>query len=166
MPPEGELSAILYSDICTRVYIAPSKPPIMMVIAYGAAQDAMLSLHRPEECYPFAGFDISPIKEISLSHPMPEGAKGNFLTARREDRLEHIFYWVRIGKQFPTSLLRQRLTVASYNLEGKSPLGLLTRLSIVGGDASSALSEMEAFNADLIDGLDAKGRELMLDWHG
>src|SRR3546814_1541704 len=46
---EDSLSAQLYSQLVSRVYAAPGRDTVMMVIAYGDSQSDTLQLHRPEE---------------------------------------------------------------------------------------------------------------------
>ena len=38
------------------------------------------------------------------------------LTARREDRVEQVFFWTRVGSQFPASARDQRLVAIRENL--------------------------------------------------
>ena len=55
----GSLSDRLYSQTLTRLYMSPTKLPMMLVIAYGAVQNDLLQLHRPETCYAAVGYTIS-----------------------------------------------------------------------------------------------------------
>ncbi|QGP78189.1 exosortase C-terminal domain/associated protein EpsI [Sphingobium sp. CAP-1] len=160
--PQSELREATYADVLARAYSAPGERPVMLLIAYGSAQDAGLAVHRPEECYPAVGFDISPVRTVPLSGPVPAGSRACFLTARRDDRVEHVYFWVRVGSVFPTSPVEQRLAIVRDNLAGRLPFGLLARLSVIGGSADEALAIAEQFNAAMLNGIDAAGREVLL----
>lgn len=162
VPPRSELREATYSDVLTRVYTAPGGLPVMLLIAFGSAQDAGLSIHRPEECYPALGFDLSPVRSVPLTGPVPADARASFVTARSDERTEHVYFWVRIGSRFPASPLEQRWTIVKDNLQGVVPLGVLTRLSVIGGDADTALAALEDFNARLMGSLGTGGREMLL----
>ncbi|MCJ2180057.1 exosortase C-terminal domain/associated protein EpsI [Novosphingobium album (ex Hu et al. 2023)] len=160
--PRSELREATYSDVLTRVYVGLGQLPVMLLVAFGSAQDAGLSIHRPEECYPALGFDLSQVRTVALTGPVPANSKASFVTARSDERTEHVYFWVRIGSSFPASSLEQRMTIVKDNLRGEIPFGVLTRLSVIGGDADAALEAMENFNAALLRSLDAKGREMLL----
>src|SRR3546814_10480270 len=55
---EDSLSAQLYSPLVSRVYAAPGRDTVMMVIAYGDSHSDTLQLTRPEACYEPDGFKI------------------------------------------------------------------------------------------------------------
>ncbi|MFC3441135.1 exosortase C-terminal domain/associated protein EpsI [Sphingobium rhizovicinum] len=165
VPPQSVLREVTYADVLTRAYGAPGERAVMLLIASGSAQDAGLAVHRPEECYPAVGFDLSPIRTVPLSGPVPAGSRACFLTARRDDRTEHVYFWVRVGDGFPVSPVDQRLAVIRANLAGDLPLGVLARFSVIGGDADEALAMAEQFNAALLQGVGASGREMLLG-HG
>lgn len=165
LAPKSELREATYADVLTRVYSVPDARPVMLLIAYGSAQDAGLAVHRPEECYPAVGFDISPVRRVPLTGPVPPGSQACFLTARRDDRTEHVYFWVRVGDSFPVSPLRQRLKVVRDNLAGTLPFGVLARLSVIGGEAEEALAIAERFNAALLGAIGTEGRKVLLG-HG
>lgn len=52
VPQRDELSTLLYDRYLARTYVAPDRPPVMLLIAYGSTQDYGLQVHRPESCYP------------------------------------------------------------------------------------------------------------------
>lgn len=162
VPPQSDLREATYADVLTRAYSAPGQRPVMLLLAYGSAQDAGLAVHRPEECYPAVGFDISPTKAVSLSGPVPPGSRACFLTAKRDDRIEHVYFWIRIGHVFPVSPVEQRLAIVRANLAGRLPFGVLARLSVIGGGADEALAIAEHFNGALLDAMGASGREVLL----
>lgn len=160
--PEGDVGSRTYVDVLTRTYVAPGRAPVMLLIAYGRSQDAGMAVHRPEECYPAAGFAIGPTETLPLTGLGGERREAAFLTARRDRRVEQIYFWTRIGLRYPATGLDQRLALMAENLSGRLPLGVLVRLSVLGEDSAAARSQLEAFNAALLASLDGPGRRLLL----
>jgi EpsI family protein len=143
VPTEDALSAALYSQLLTRVYVNGSDPPIMLLVAQSAGQTGILQIHRPEFCYPAGGFELSPIVPVSLKGDL--NLKVNELTATLPGRTEQIIYWTRVGRQMPMSWAEQRLAVASDNLRGLIPDAVLTRISTIDGDRDRAFHRLTTF---------------------
>lgn len=160
--PEGDVGGQTYVDVLTRTYVAPGLAPVMLLIAYGQSQGAGMAVHRPEDCYPAAGFAIGPTAPVPLTGLTGRREEAAFLTAHRDRRTEHIYFWTRIGEYFPATALDQRLVLIRENLAGRLPLGVLVRLSILGENADAALDQLSAFNAALVGGLEGAGRHLLL----
>jgi len=59
IPPEDQLSRLLYSQLLTRVYSDGVNPPVMLLIAQSGSQTGVLQVHRPETCYTAGGFTIT-----------------------------------------------------------------------------------------------------------
>jgi EpsI family protein len=133
---------------------------MMLLVAYGSAQDYTLQAHLPEVCYPSSGYTLTALERIALSlHPGPTET-GTFLSAERADRVEQVLYWMRIGTRFPATLTQERLAVMRANLMGILPDGILVRLSTLSSDAAIALPQLTAFNRALLGGLGPEGRRL------
>ncbi|EGD60016.1 methanolan biosynthesis EpsI [Novosphingobium nitrogenifigens DSM 19370] len=164
-PVDSDLAALTYSDILMRLYRRDDAAPIMLLVACGAGREPGLAVHRPEECYPAFGYDVSPLRPVPMGTPLPPGMTATFFTARRDDRVEHVLYWVRLGAGFPASNRAQRLAVARENLRGRLPEGVLLRVSTIGGEASVALEALRGFAGGLLAHLDTAGREILLG-HG
>lgn len=160
--PEGDVGGKTYVDVLTRTYVAPGLAPVMLLIAYGLSQGAGMAVHRPEDCYPAAGFEIGPTRQVPLSGLAGRTEQAAFLTARRDRRVEQIYFWTRIGDRFPATSLDQRLALVKENWAGRLPLGVLVRLSILGEEAPAALDQLSAFNAAFVAGLEGTGRQLLL----
>lgn len=153
----------VYDQVLTRIYIAEGQPAIMLLIAYGSAQDAGLAIHRPESCYPSAGYTVSPTRPVALaSLAKARAAAATFLSAERGDRVEQIYYWTRVGSRFPTSPAREKFDVLAANLGGAMPDGVLVRLSMLSREPDAALPQLEAFNAALIRAVGPAGRRMLL----
>lgn len=166
LPVEGELSQRVYNQVLTRIYHAPGLPPVMLVIAHGIARDAGLSVHRPESCYPAAGYAISDVAPAELTGA---GRAGNrqavLLSARRAEQTEEVYFWTRVGDVFPQTSLDLGIAVMKANLQGRLPDGILVRLSVVSDNRQAALRQMQRFNNDMLRVLNRRGQEVILGHH-
>jgi EpsI family protein len=138
-----------YDDVLTRYYESSSGNGIMLLIAYSAVQAGETALHRPEVCYPAAGFRLKRWPDVSLSLRNKQVAAAS-MTASAPRRTEQLLYWSRIGSQFPTSSLDQRWAVLKQSLRGSVPDGVLVRLSTINPDRQAALADLEKFAASLV----------------
>lgn len=129
LPPPDALSDRFYDNLVTRVYEAPGREPIMLLLAYSATQDGMLQVHRPEFCYSAGGFDLAPTTDVEIADARGSRFGGNSFVATAQDRFERVIYWTRIGNSFPQSWSGQRVAVMKANLHGQVPDGLLARVS-------------------------------------
>jgi EpsI family protein len=150
LPDTGETSQRIYDQVVTRVYIAAGRSPVMLVVAYGTAQDAGLALHRPDACYPAAGYRIAAVRQVDAAPHTTHSIPATLLTATREDHVEQVLFWTRIGDSFPTSALAEKLDVLRANLSGERPDGVLVRVSVRDPDRGAALGEMRQFVATML----------------
>lgn len=138
LPPPDALRDRLYDNLVTRVYVDPRGRAIMLVMAYNNTQDGIVQVHRPEVCYPAAGFSLNDERDVVLKlrdHLVPAKA----FAARRPDRVEQVLYFTRFGRRFPLSWREQRMAVLEENMRGAIPDGLLARVSIIQNDQTSAV---------------------------
>ncbi len=161
VPPQDELSDQIYDQVLTRVYAGEGLASIMLLIAYGSAQDYTLQAHLPEVCYPSSGYSIHGISRVSVALRRGQSDLATFLSAERSDRVEQVFYWARIGDRFPATLAQERLAVMGANLRGVLPDGVLVRISTLGEARATALTQVEAFNRQLLSSLGVPGRKLL-----
>jgi len=148
VPSREETSTPIYDDVLTRVYVADKLLPLMLLIAYGSAQNADLALHRPEACYPSAGYQLGRASLLSLAGVPGEMASA--LTATRSGHDEQLYYWSRIGRSFPATRFQEKWAVLRANLWNEKPDGVLVRLSIRSPDREAAMKQMMAFNHMLL----------------
>lgn len=148
-----------YTDLLTRLYVAPGQPSIMLLIALGDGGSAGLAVHRPEECYPAAGFTLSNARPLPIGGLSRAGA--TIVTAKRGEWTEQIYFWVRIGAMFPASPWEQRLATMRHDLSGQRAGGALVRLALVSADRGGAADALVAFNAALLASLPPSGRSLV-----
>lgn len=150
-----------YDQVLTRIYVASDQPAVMLLIAYGSAQDASLALHRPESCYPAAGYEVSETITADLRGTIGK-QRAITMTAARQDRVEQLYYWTRVGSQFPTSQIEEDWAIFTANLHGTLPEGVLVRLSVRLADHVAALSQLMRFNEMLLRASGVAGRRLLL----
>lgn len=162
IPPEDQLSQMIYSQLLTRVYSDGQSPPIMLLVAQSAKQDGVVQIHRPEVCYPAGGYQLSPV----VDHKVPLGGTAqlstNQLTATSEDAVEQILYWTRIGDRLPQSWAEQRMAVARDNIAGKIPDAVLARVSTINPDKRAATAYMEGFIQALIGSVSESARRVLI----
>lgn len=144
LPPPDAMSDRTYDNLVTRVYQAPNRPPMMLLIAYNNTQDGVLQVHRPEICYPVGGYALSQTegRELAL---LGRNVPVNLFSAVGPNRSEQVLYWTRVGDAFPRSWSEQRMTVAQANIGGRIPDGAMMRVSIVGDDMAAARPWLESF---------------------
>lgn len=160
VPDSEAMGSHIYDQVLTRIYTARDRPPVMLLIAYGSAQDAGLAVHRPEACYPSSGYKMGKSARVALSGA--PGQEATALSATRGGEVEHIYFWTRIGDRFPTSPMEEKWAVLKANVGGILPDGILVRLSIRMLDRAAAITQMMAFNALLLDTIGDAGRRLLL----
>jgi EpsI family protein len=147
-----------YDQVLTRYYTGGSAAPIMLLIAYGSAQVGNTEMHRPEVCYPAAGFRLRDWPDVPLQF-LGATISARSLTALASGRIEQILYWSRVGVSFPTSSLGQRWAALRATMRGSVPDGVLVRISTIDPDRERALPVLSEFAGAL---LDAGGAELRM----
>lgn len=150
-----------YDDLATRYYTSASAPAVMLLVAYGGMQTGDVQLHRPEVCYPAAGYRISHGHDVALGLAPELVVAARTLTARTPDTTERILYWSRVGHAFPTSSASQRLEVFRQSLTGPVPDGCLVRMSTV-VDEDDALPVLRDFARELVATPSAELRRLLV----
>ena len=158
----GSLSDRLYNQTVTRLYQAPDAIPVMLVMAYGATQNDLLQLHRPEVCYAAVGFQIS--QSAISAVPLPGGATlpVRELTATAEARVEQILYWTRIGDQLPTTGRDQRVVKFEMQVAGIVPDGILVRTSTVAEPGPATFAALQSFAAAMVGAVAPADRAVLI----
>lgn len=162
LPPSDALSDRLYDGLVTKVYAAPGRASIMLLVAYSNKQDGMLQVHRPEVCYPAGGYALSPTRHVRISDGSNTSISANAFAATSISRTEQVLYWIRVGRRFPSRWIDQRLAVVEDNLAGAIPDGVLVRISNFDADLDEALPEMSAFATALLRHTGPMGRRLLV----
>jgi EpsI family protein len=146
----GSLSDQLYNQTISRLYVSESHQPIMLVIAYGAVQNDLLQLHRPEVCYAAVGFTIVDSRTVGVVLNDVATLPARELTARSQTRVEPILYWTRIGDDLPTTGPEQRRVKLRQQMNGYLADGVLVRLSTVGEPTPTTSAELDLFAKSMV----------------
>lgn len=161
LPPPDALADRIYDNTVTRTYTGLNGQVIMLLIAYNNRQDGVLQLHRPETCYPAAGYALTPIRPVDVAVTPSQILPAQVFAALREERDEVVLYWTRVGQKFPRRWLDQRVAVAEANLRGVIPDGVLVRVSTVGSDIQGAMPVLSNFVAGLRGASNIRARTLL-----
>lgn len=163
-PVETPLTRRAYWDLLMRRYMHQGRE-MMLLAAAGRATGPGLSVHRPDRCYPAAGFAIEGTGAAPIGPLAPADARASLVTAVRDARRELVYYWVRVGDRFPFTATDQRLALLAANLQGELPPARLIRISALSrgpGEDADGFARIEAFGHALLESLDADGRQLLL----
>jgi EpsI family protein len=161
LPPPDAMTARLYDNLVTRAYVAADKPTVLMLIAYNNSQDGVLQVHRPEVCYPVAGYKLTETQILEIPKANGRPLRVRSFTASAPTRTEHVLYWTRVGPHMPTSWAEQRWAVIEENLKKIEPDGMMVRLSVVSDDTPLALATMKSFAKDFSGTLPSASRQLL-----
>ena len=135
----------------------------MLLVAYGESQSDRLQLHHPEVCYTAQGFRVSRAKSVKLDYsPSEPPLKLKRLVAQREDRIEPITYWMRIGYDNSNSNWTRQVLKLGYGLRGWVPDGALFRVSTIGISPEQSFKIQDKFIRDLMNAVDPRTRESMV----
>lgn len=150
IPTADADSAGPYDALSTRYYANPAGDQVIFLLAYGSAQAGDAQLHRPEVCYPAAGFSLSNAGTRLLKIPKVGAIAARAVTATLSGRVEQILYWSRVGSEFPTDSWAQRWSGFRQSMRGAVPDGALVRMSMISVDQQSALGLLEGFAEELL----------------
>ena len=162
LPPQDQLSKMLYERLLTRVYLGPGNAQVMLLLAYSSVQEGRLQVHRPEVCYPAAGFTITENIQRPVRLDGRVDIPTRFLVAQSPARSECLSYWTRVGPSLPTRWFDQRLVMAQENLKGRIPDGMLARVSTAGMEPTEGAQVLDGFLKDLFAALQPPGRALLI----
>ena len=159
----GTLMARLYAETVERVYRnAVTGAEVMMLLAYGDSQTNELQVHRPEQCYPAFGFELSDNRPTQVAIGGGVTLPGRQLVADAPGRREVIVYWARLGEYLPIDLREQRVDRLRTSMAGEIADGLIARFSVLSGDTADAVGVLEGFIAGLVRATAAKARPALI----
>lgn len=162
-PGSDTLSHEIYNQEVARGYIDKDGHLVMLLVAYGVSQSDRLQLHRPEICYAAQGFKVSRPTGAALSHlkgrPLLNVTR---LVTQREERLEPVTYWMRIGNDVATGVVQRQFLKVNYGLRGLVPDGALIRISSLGLSEDAAFELQSRFIVDLLSNLPEDGQNFFL----
>ena len=161
-PPHG-LEAETYNQEVSRTFVDKEGHIFFFVIAYGESQSDRLQLHHPEVRYTAQGFRVTRPStsrfEWSLSAPPILLTR---LVATREDRIEPISYWMRVGYDVSNSNWARQALKLQYGLRGWIPDGALFRVPTVGVSQDVSFKVQDAFLRDLLNAVTPETRMFMV----
>lgn len=138
--PEADdsLSLSLYSAQATTRFVHDNAASVSVFLAYGPVQDDARQIHRPEECYPAAGYDVRETGVVPLVVRPALTIPLSCIEAEAREEVQHIGYWVRIGDRLAPTAASQRLALLRAAASGTIEDGLLVRCAVAGGTAAAA----------------------------
>lgn len=158
----GSLADRLYSQTLTRLYASDAHPPVMLVIAYGAVQNDLLQLHRPEACYAAVGYVISGSKTVDVALGPQTQLPVRELSATTDTRAEQVCYWTRIGDDLPTDGASQRMVKLRQQMRGYLSDGVLVRVSTVGEATPELFAQLREFAASMVAAMRPADRKVLI----
>jgi EpsI family protein len=150
-----------YDQVMLRNYWSPIYPGLMLLIAYSGSQSGTLQIHRPETCYPAAGFSVVSHPNVFINNER-QRFEAQTMTATSDERTEQILFWTRIGDHFPQTWHQQCASVRYDNLRGFIPDGVLVRLSVISGDVEASTKILQRFAERLVANAEGRGRQLLV----
>lgn len=151
----------IYSQILTRTYVSSRGPRIMLSVVYGDGIDRQLDVHRPEYCYAAQGFQVSQYTD-QIIQTLSGSLSVRRLVASKDQRIEPISYWIKIGDKALSSTFERKLEKIRQGFTGRVGSGMLVRVSSIDNDKGLAYKEQEAFiNAMLLAMPDAQRKQLI-----
>ena len=161
--PPDSLEREVYNQEASRGFVDPDGHVVMLMVAYGESQSDRLQLHHPEVCYTAQGFRVSPTRSATLAYsPSMPPLNVTRLVATREDRIEPITYWMRIGYDKSDSNWARQALKLGYGLKGWIPDGALFRVSTLGLPPEESFKVEQKFISDLLNYVDPGTREFMV----
>ncbi len=162
-PGSDTLSKQIYSAELARGYRDPEGRLVMLMIAYGASQSDRLQLHRPEICYAAQGFRVAKLTTVPLDLGLGlPGLTVRHLLAQRENRLEPITYWMRLGDTVATNAVQRQVLKVEYGLHGYIADGALVRLSTIDLPEDQAYALQTRFVGDFLRSVDPETRRFLI----
>ena len=156
-PDDKSLLNKIYNQTISRTYINNVGEQVMLSIAYGRDQSSDLHVHRPEICYATSGFDISDMTKTFVDTSIGR-IPVMHLVAKQGNRNEPITYWIRVGDSLTRGWFEQKLTAMTYGLTGKTPDGLLLRVSTISNNEQESYRVQQAFLAALLPAVRSEDR--------
>lgn len=151
----------IYSQTLARTYINSKDERVMLSIAYGSEQRADMQIHRPEICYAASGFDIGKITSTFIDTAIGR-IPVRSLVATQNSRNEPITYWVRVGDSLTQGWVAQKFTAILYGLTGKTPDGLLFRVSTISNVDHEAFLLQHTFLNSVLQAVRKEDRHLLV----
>lgn len=157
----GSLADRLYNSTTSKVFVAPDETVVMLLLAYGAQQSDSLQLHRPEVCYPAAGFAVQDQRfaTLQLGGRMIPTVE---MTATAPGRVEDIVYFSRLANFFPRTSSEQRRNRFQTALAGYIGDGVLVRVSAVRDGPEPRFAVLRQFLMSMVAAMPPQNRPALI----
>jgi EpsI family protein len=143
----------IYDQVLERIYLGPNGAQVMLCVAYGGRQSDGLHVHRPENCYRGAGFEISGLKRLGVQLA-DRTLLASHLQAQRPGRSEPITYWTVIGDRVENDPREVNWIKLRAGLRGEVLDGMLVRVSTIDRNAERAYALHARFADALVRAID------------
>jgi EpsI family protein len=143
----------VYDQVLERIYRDADGAQVMLCVAYGGRQSDGLHVHRPENCYRGAGFEISGLARISIELA-GRTVPASRLLALRPGRPEPITYWTVFGERVENEPSAANWVKLRAGLRGQVLDGMLIRVSTIDRDVARAHRVQAAFADALVRAID------------
>lgn len=143
----------VYDQVLERIYRRPDGAQVMLCVAYGGRQSDGLHVHRPENCYRGAGFEVSGLTRIEMALA-DRTVPASRLLATRPGRSEPITYWTLFGDRVENDPREANWMKLSAGLRGRVLDGMLIRVSTIDNDAARAHRQQAVFADALVRAID------------
>jgi EpsI family protein len=143
----------VYDQVLERIYRRPDGAQVMLCVAYGGRQSDGLHVHRPENCYRGAGFEVSGLARIEMALADRTVAASRLL-ATRPGRSEPITYWTVFGDHVENDPREANWIKLRAGLRGQVLDGMLVRVSTIDHDTARAHRLQAAFADTLVRAID------------
>ena len=160
------LSDNLYDQVLMRTYQNNAGDQVMLALAYAREQRQDIKIHQPEICYPAQGYKISSIKNQVLNiqgYAFP--IQGKRLIFTKDNRMEAVTYWIRLGDDFPLTGFEMRWKILMDGIKGKLDDGMLVRVSTIineESDAAAAYTIHEKFLSEVLNRVQSSAPGLLV----
>lgn len=147
----------VYDQVLERIYAGSDGSHLMLCVAYGGRQVDGLHVHRPENCYRGAGFEVSGLVRTQLTLA-GQHIPASRLRANRPGRSEPITYWTIFGDQVENEPREANWVKIRAGLRGQILDGMLIRISSLDHDTGRAHALQARFADALVQAIDPRYR--------
>ena len=151
----------VYDQVLERIYVGTDGSHLMLCVAYGGRQTDGLHVHRPENCYRGAGFEVSDLTRIRL-RLAGKDVPASQLQANRAERSEPITYWTIFGDEVENDPREVDWMKIRAGLRNRILDGMLIRISSLDRDSHRAHAMQARFADALVQAIDPRYRSRVI----
>jgi EpsI family protein len=152
-PRAGRVYGV-YDQVLERIYVGTDGSHLMR-------QTDGLQVHRPENCYRHAGFEVSDLTRIRLQLAGKD-VPASQLQASRAERSEPITYWTIFGDEIENDPREVNWMKIRAGLHNRILDGMLIRISSLDRDSRRAHALQARFADALVQAIDPRYRSRVI----